>query len=65
MPSEEYDVVEPPAEFTVLTVVPYHPEPEYREYTVPSEDLHLFLSEMADDEHGEQVVTVRAAGNPE
>ena len=56
--SEEYDVVEPPETFAVLTVVPSHPDPEYRRYQVPSDDLHLFLSEMEADDHGERVVRV-------
>lgn len=55
---DDYDVVVAPAVFTVLTVIPYTDEPEYREYEVDSEDLPMFLAEMADPQHGEQVVTV-------
>jgi hypothetical protein len=54
----DYDVVVAPPTFTVLTVIPYADEPEYREYTVPSDDLPMFLAEMADDQHAERVVTV-------
>lgn len=56
--SNEYDVVVAPAVFTVLTVVPYSDEPEYREYEVDSGELPMFLMEMDDQQHAEQVVTV-------
>lgn len=58
MTDRDYDVVVAPTTFTVLTVVPYAEEPEYREYTVASDDLPMFLAEMDDDQHAERVVTV-------
>jgi len=54
----EYDVVTAPAVFTVLTVIPYSDEPEYRRYTVGSDELPMFLAEMDDDQHAERVVRV-------
>ena len=56
--SREYDVVVAPPTFTVLTVVPYAEEPEYREYTVDSEELPMLLAELRDDSHAEQLVRV-------
>jgi hypothetical protein len=58
MTDREYDVVVAPATFTVLTVIPYAEEPEYREYTVGSEDLPMFLEELDTDQHAERVVRV-------
>lgn len=63
MSDRNYDVVTAPATFTVLTVVPYTDEPEYREYTVPSDELPMFLAEMADEQHAERVVTVERGGS--
>jgi len=58
MTDRDYDVVVAPPTVTVLTVVPYAEEPEYREYTVPSDELPMFLAEMDDDQHAERVVRV-------
>lgn len=59
---EQYHVITAPPVFTVLTVVSYADEPEYREYEVSSGELPLFLEEMADPQHGETVVTVEQGG---
>jgi len=58
MTDREYEVVTAPPVFTVLTVVPYTDEPEYREYTVASDELPVFLQEMRSDEHAEEIVQV-------
>ena len=56
--SDDYRTVVAPAVFTVLTVVPNTEEPEYREYDVPSDELPVFLDQMANPQHAERVVTV-------
>lgn len=44
--------------FTILTVVPYVDEPEYREYTVGKDELCIFIQEMRCDQHAEEIVTI-------
>lgn len=58
MTDRPYDVVTAPPTFTVLTVIPYSEEPEYREYTTDSEELPQLLASLRDGEHAEQIVTV-------
>jgi hypothetical protein len=63
--NHDYRTVVAPPVFTVLTVVSSADEPEYREYEVPSDDLPLFLDQMADPQHGERVVTVERGPSDE
>ena len=58
MSEYEPDVVVAPATFTVTTVIPYTDEPEYREYTLPSDELPLFLEELDNPQIAERVINV-------
>jgi hypothetical protein len=56
-----YTTVNPPAEFVILTVIPRADEPEYREYTISSDELPRFLREKKQEgTYVEQVIDIRA-----
>jgi len=54
----KYRDVTPDTRFTVLTVLPYSDEPQYREYHVNSDELPLVLQSMEDPQIAETVVNV-------
>lgn len=54
----EYRDVDPDCRFTVLTVIPYSDEPQYREYHVDSDELPVVIQSMSDPQIAETVVDV-------
>jgi hypothetical protein len=56
--THDYNLITAPPEITVTTVVPYADEPEYREYSVPSDELPTFLENLDRPEIAERVLNV-------
>ena len=54
----EYRDVTPDSRFTVLTVIPYTDDPQYREYYVDSDELPMVLQSLSNPEIAETVVDV-------
>ena len=54
----EYRDVTADSRFTVLTVIPYTDEPQYREYYVDSDELPMVLQSISNAEIAETVVDV-------
>ena len=54
----EYRDVTPDSRFTVLTVIPYSDEPQYREYYVDSDELPMVIQSLSNPEIAETVVDV-------
>jgi len=54
----EYRDVTPDSRFTVLTVIPYSDEPQYREYYVDSDELPMVIQSISNPEIAETVVDV-------
>ena len=54
----EYRDVTPDSRFTVLTVIPYSDEPQYREYYVDTDELPMVIQSLSNPEIAETVVDV-------
>ena len=54
----EYRDVTPDSKFTVLTVIPYSDEPQYREYYVDTDELPMVIQSLSNPEIAETVVDV-------
>jgi hypothetical protein len=44
--------------FTILTVIPYDDGPEFREYTIATENVASFIEQMRSPEIWQQILTI-------
>jgi|APHM01.1.fsa_nt_gi hypothetical protein len=55
---DDYEYIDPPDNFTIMTVVQYADEPEYRKYQISSNELPEFIREMETSQHAERIISI-------